>query len=170
MLNSGHGAAHEGPFRRGRVVGKRLLGVVSAGCCLLFFVIGCDSKPNTGAVTGVVTFEGKPVTEGTVTFYPSEGGRPAIGHLGSDGAFTLTTFQVNDGALLGEHKVTIEAKQVTNVPPPPKSLAEEVSQASAPRARAKVKWLVPEKYADQTNSGLTATVTDGANQIDFDLP
>ncbi len=147
----------------------RAIGLLCVGCVLLT-TLGCGSGPDMRSVTGRVTYEGKPISEGTVTFYPAGGGRPAIGHLGSDGAFTLTTFQKDDGALLGEYKVTIEAKQVSNVPPEPKTLTEEIAQAPASRERANVTWLVPEKYTDQTRSGLTAVVADGANQIDFDLP
>ena len=46
------------------------------------------------------------------------------GALGPDGGYTLTTFRDGDGALLGKHRVTIEAKQVSG-PPPPKSFTEE---------------------------------------------
>jgi hypothetical protein len=34
-------------------------------------------------------------------------GKPALGKIESDGAYRLTTFDMNDGAVVGEHWVTI---------------------------------------------------------------
>jgi hypothetical protein len=116
------------------------------------------------------------VTAGKVLFYP-EAGRMALGEIGPDGRYTLTTFQPGDGAPVGAHRVAIEA---TRVGPgsyqAPKNVAEERerSRSAGPGGKVlvagKVDWLVPEKYARPETSGLTATVKGGPNQIDFDLP
>jgi hypothetical protein len=116
------------------------------------------------------------VTQGRILFYP-EAGRAALGDIGPDGTYTLTTFKPHDGALVGPHRVAIHA---TRVGPgslaAPRSAEEEVewSRKGAPGGKVlvagKVEWLVPERYSVADTSGLTATVTRGPNTIDFDLP
>ncbi|TWT75693.1 hypothetical protein Pla123a_32030 [Posidoniimonas polymericola] len=149
--------------------GRRLRWMGPAAIVLT--LLGCGQGPGTAPVSGVVQFDGVPVTQGTVSFYPVAGGRPATGKLGPGGAFELSTFGNGDGALLGGHKVTISAMELINAPPPPKSLSEEISQsAPPPKAGPKARWIVPEKYSAQATSGLTATVVGGTNLIEFDLP
>jgi hypothetical protein len=125
-------------------------------------------------VKGRVTYAGKLVTEGRVTFYP-EAGRMALGTIAADGTYTLTTFKPGDGALIGPHKVAIHA---TRVGPgslvAPRSVEEEAQASRRGGGKVleagKVEWLVPEKYSDHATSGLTAQVKPGSNSIDFDLP
>ena len=136
---------------------------------LLLLSLGCNSNADIGSVTGVVTFNGKAVPEGTITFYPDAGGRPATGKLQPDGSYELSTASPGDGALIGEYKVAIEAKQVTGGAPVHSSLQEEIANPGG-GGPSKVTWLVPEKYASAANSDLTATVTGGDNNIDFKLP
>jgi hypothetical protein len=136
---------------------------------LALLVAGCGgpSRPATSAVTGRVTYAGKPVPLGQVMFYP-ETGRPAMGAIGADGTYRLTTFDKDDGAALGHFKVTITAMRVTG-PPAPKSLEDELRQGSA-AGKTTIEWLVPEKYSRQESTTLTAEVKAGSNTINFDLP
>jgi hypothetical protein len=123
-----------------------------------------------------VTQAGAPVTGGKILFYP-ESGRMALGEIGPDGRYTLTTFRSGDGALVGSHRVAIES---TRVGPgsleTPKTIGEEAerSRNTGPGGKVlvagKVEWLVPEKYSRPETSGLTATVGSAPNEIDFDLP
>jgi hypothetical protein len=132
---------------------------------------GCDSGPKIGRVTGEVTFKSKNVPEGTVTFYPVLGGRPAIGRIQPDGVYRLSTFASGDGAVLGDYTVAIEAKHVASSAPAPKSLEEELAQEGATvPIRTTIEWLVPERYSSAESSGLTAVVNGGENKIDFNLP
>lgn len=75
---------------------------------------GCSKSPfDLAPVHGKVTIDGKPVPAGRVMFAPiakgesREVGKPAFGTLQPDGTFTLTTFEEGDGAVVGEHWVTI---------------------------------------------------------------
>lgn len=135
--------------------------------------LGCGPRlPETGPVTGKVTFQGKPVPEGTITFYPTQG-RSATARLQPDGSYTLTTFSENDGAIVGSHQVTIEAVRF-NAPPRATSFEEEIATARGGK-RMDVpaqgpQWLVPQKYSDRTTSDLKAEVQSGKNTIDFNLP
>lgn len=135
-------------------------------------VVGCNKGPELTPVTGTVEFDGKPVESGTISFYPASGGRPAVGKLGPGGHYQLSTLQEGDGALLGEHKVTIDSRKVIDGLPEPKSLQEEIEQANNNERRPspKVVWIVPKKYRAQATSGLTASVNQGSNEIDFKLP
>jgi hypothetical protein len=123
---------------------------------------------------------GKPVTTGAVWFYPAASGRPAIGEIGSDGRYTLATFAPADGALLGEHRVVIESREINRtLAPAPKAAADLPAdlpdyvrrelESSMP-IREKVTWFVPEVYAATATSPLRADVKPGQNTIDFDLP
>jgi len=119
---------------------------------------GCGSssdKKETAPVSGVVTYEGRPVVTGTIMFTPLEGGRPATGELQVDGSYVLQTYGEADGAILGEHKVTITSLNLGG------GLPEDAVSEPIP--------LIPEKYFNDTTSGLTATVREGENSISFDL-
>jgi hypothetical protein len=136
------------------------------GCGLL--LAGCGpSRPETAMVAGHVTFRGKAVDSGRITFYPAQG-RPATGAIASDGTYALTTFRNGDGAVMGKHRVTIEARRITGEPMP-KTFAEEKSQL-VPAGQRKVEWIVPEQFAQQDTSPLAAEVVRGGNTINFDLP
>jgi hypothetical protein len=109
-------------------------------------------------------------------FYP-ESGRMALGNIGPDGTYSLTTIKPDDGALVGAHQVAIES---TRVGPgsyqPLQSIEEEMEQSrkKGPGVKVlvagKVEWLVPEKYSRPESSGLTANVGSTTNEINFDLP
>lgn len=80
----------------------------------LCFLTGCSHSPyDLAPVDGSVTIDGRPVTEAKVMFAPiaqggdCNAGKPAFGWLGGDGCFELTTYDENDGAIVGEHWVTI---------------------------------------------------------------
>src|SRR5262249_49326670 len=100
------------------------------------------------------------------TFSPTDGRRLAIGEIGVDGTYSLTTFEPGDGAFVGEHKVTIS---IARSLPPRKPPTDLTGEGHAPPPG--VVWIVPEKYSIEGQSGLTATVERGkANAIDFPLP
>lgn len=77
---------------------------------LLVTLSGCSAgTPGTGAVTGkVTTADGQTVTSGSLTFAPATGteGKPATGVVQADGSYTLTTYEKDDGAVIGRHNVT----------------------------------------------------------------
>src|SRR5260370_767749 len=115
--------------------------------CLTLALSGCGG-PKVATVTGKVTIGGKAVTGGKIMFYP-ESGRMALGEIGPDGSYSLTTFKPGDGALVGPHRVAIES---TRVGPgsyeAPKNIEEEIalSKKGVPGGKVlvagKVEWLV----------------------------
>lgn len=133
---------------------------------LLIWVLGCGrSGTETLAVTGKITCKGQPVAKAMVVFTPvtasGGGGRPATGETDANGKYALSTFAINDGAVPGEHRVSITI--VSDEPEPP------------PGAKETRLWKPPlqpfaDKYTQPATSGLTATVERGKeNSFDFDL-
>lgn len=149
---------------------------VMASLCAL----GCGGTPTPKgrlpvyAVSGTVTYKGKPVTYADVTFSNLDSKKSSFGRTDESGAYRLTTYAGNDGATAGRHTVTIAKLE----PPaaPPKPLAGVESQDYAPPGvdmstdPVKPKPAIPEKYAKAETSGFTAEVSaDGSNQFHFDL-
>lgn len=87
-------------------------------------LVGCQRPAFPVApVHGKVMIDGQPLTEGKVMFAPiaqgggMESGKPAFGPLQGDGSFVLSTYSDNDGAVVGEHWVSIIAPPTTGVSP-----------------------------------------------------
>jgi hypothetical protein len=138
-----------------------------AMCCL---VAGCGpGRPGTVPVSGRVTWQGKPVVTGRITFYPTTG-RPATSPIGPDGGYCLRTFEPGDGTVVGKHCVTIDARRVIDAKAAPKTRKEKLPGGMAVDPEAKLEWLVPEKYSQRSTSPLTAEVTADQKPIDFALP
>ncbi|QDT29279.1 hypothetical protein Enr10x_46300 [Gimesia panareensis] len=133
-------------FIRPRLAGAVLLA--------LFISAGCGGKsedlPETVAVSGVVTYKGNPVPEATIMLYPVQGRKPASGRSDAEGKFTLTTFNKDDGALPGEHQVTVNAFQST---------PEGVSMKSS----------IPTKYSNPSSSPLKVTVSETEPELKLEL-
>ncbi|MBC7854668.1 MAG: hypothetical protein IAF94_14645 [Pirellulaceae bacterium] len=146
-----------------KTVYRTVLGA-SALTLLSFVCTGCGGSSDNlglGAVSGKVTFNGQPVTGGSVMFNPiaSEAkklltGKPAAAEVGSDGSFTLTTYAKNDGAAVGKHRVTFT--------PPVVTIDEkEHKEDSPPLPKSPLAGLVP--------SQAEVEVKAGSNTIDIQL-
>lgn len=114
---------------------------------LPLLLAGCSSQPAN--VSGVVTADGEPVTNGSVTFAPVGEGRPAVGDIGADGSFTLVT-AAGKGAEAGPHKVVYAA-------PEPE---EKEDGSVGPRS----KW-----SGWQTPAGFTVELKSGDNEFKIEL-
>jgi hypothetical protein len=110
---------------------------------------GCGGKasdPNVGPtvpVQGKVTYMGQPLAGGTIQFEPDRG-REASGTIGPDGTFTLTTFNENDGAVVGTHRVA----------------ATGVDKAGSP---------LPNKFSSFNTSKIEVEVTAGKTDYTIDF-
>lgn len=87
---------------------------VSFVALLLLSVSGCgkDAAFDVAPVHGMVTIDGVPLGGGRIVFAPVaagqvNSGKVAHGRLDANGGFTLSTYGENDGAVVGEHWVTI---------------------------------------------------------------
>ena len=77
---------------------------------LLCLGTGCGSNADqqpTGRVEGKVVCQDQELKTGTVMFFPVAGGKHAVGMIGADGNYSLSTYETGDGAILGKHKVVV---------------------------------------------------------------
>jgi hypothetical protein len=132
---------------------------VAFGCALimLLFASGCDrSGLNLAPVEGIVTQNGQPVPGAGVLFLPAQGPM-AMGTTDANGHFTLMTAN-RPGAIVGDHRVVISKTHTT---------ATQVAGERLPRYDTK--YLIPQKYADASTSGLAAKVEDDDNEFEFSV-
>lgn len=123
-------------------------------------------RPKTHPVMGRVELDGLPVEAAKVMFQTTtpDTGRvySAFGYTDSSGRFSLETFTADDGAVAGEHLVTIEKLTFKEAPAP----TNEADVVPPPQEISHL----PERYRSAASSGLTATVTpDGENFFTFSL-
>ena len=147
------------------------------------FFVGCggggNDRPDLVPVMGTVTFKGSPVEGATVTFSNEKSPRSAKGITDSTGEFQLTTFDTNDGAVAGEHDVTISKVEATSDGAMSPGMSKEQMMEKMNEQTEKMKGNVtqfvakstlPGKYADVKTSGLTRTVVgNDANDFKFEL-
>ena len=122
-------------------------------CCLVL-CCGCGSEGKRRALSGSVTFQGKPLEHGNITFLTASG--PAGGALIRAGRYDVPASQ---GLEPGSYRVMISAPVPGGVRSP-----EEIAAGASPRAKEQL----PAKY----NTATTLTVdvkASGTNQFDFNL-
>ena len=128
----------------------------NARCASLFLLIiclliGCQRGPKLGTVSGVITFEGKPIEKATVTFTPLDG-QTSFARTAVDGSYELRFADGRPGAMLGDNAVSIETYRVDT------NKQDEVFEH---------KEILPAKY--NVESELTRVVEAGKNNFDFNL-
>ncbi|QDU88802.1 hypothetical protein Pla175_21860 [Pirellulimonas nuda] len=122
--------------------------------------IGCGERPDLAPVSGHVTLNGKPLDFGVVLFSPSKG-IPAQGEIKEGGAFTMASLHPGDGALVGNHEVSVLCFKGHD----PKAQADkQVGEVSLGPS------LIPIKYTRSGMSGLTVEVpADGIEDFKIEL-
>ena len=97
------------------------------------------SRPERFPVSGTVTYNGRPLGQGKISFLPSNpAGSQADGQIVS-GRYTLMSFAPGDGASPGTYTIIIVSPSI------------------------------PARYQSPSTSGLTAAIQKSANMIDLDL-
>ncbi|MBN2578979.1 MAG: hypothetical protein JXB10_08305 [Pirellulales bacterium] len=122
------------------VLGLLLFGSLASGCS--------DGRPKRVPVSGRVLIDGKPLEVGFLQVLV-KGNRSASAKLGPDGRFTLTTFDENDGCIMGTHRVAVIAGKSLN--------------------DTEFKWFAPPKYANAKTSGLQIEVSGPCDDIELRL-
>jgi hypothetical protein len=126
---------------------------------LIFCCAGCGSKSGLQRVVveGRVTFDGEPVSNGDVMFYPTEiSPAPLAGGSIKDGKYVASA---HGGVPVGERRVEIRAYRK------PKAAAGKSSVGEGPAAEQ----YLPEKF--NARSELNAVVKDNSNPmtLNFEL-
>ena len=152
-----------------RPVGRALRG----GWPMSLLLAGCSSY---GTITGKVTYQGKPLPSGTVTFVPEQGGQAVTSDI-RDGEYKVTKISP------GPAKIAVStpsrpgeiASFIKKMQPSPEKTEKMAPGKSPPAgfdksAEPPKPVPIPNKFNDPNNSGLTYTVKSGSQVHDIDLP
>ncbi len=124
--------------------------------CFLILIAGCSGAASNNPsvmVQGNVTYQGKPVEEGTVNFYDSKQGTGGSAEIESGGSYKTATPIVH-----GNYEVSIN---------PP--LEEKEMKGSMPSMQPKEMANIPPKYRNGKSSGFKATVSGSETEFDFNM-
>jgi hypothetical protein len=157
------------PARSCRLLLALTLSVIATGC----------AEPLQPA-GGKVLVDGVPVNveNGTITFHPTAGGRPASGRIMEDGTFTMSFMNEGDGLPVGDYKVVIVAdiwkERATKTGERDAEILKKagIDDPLSITVAGELIHVVPEVYNTVTTTPLTQTVTeaDQPHQFEFDIP
>ena len=135
-----------------------------------------DGRPQIAPVRGQVTYRGQPVAKASVTFFNDQAPRTASGQTDETGHYRLTTFEPDDGAVIGEHAVTVYKSKMEvetiGVDPSlgPQAYLEALEAASAQAIKAQQAGSsLPRRYVEQSTTDVHERVAPGENVIDIEL-
>ena len=133
-------------------------------CCILIglTVIGCGAKRGVEKVivSGKVSYDGQPVANGQIYFYPAEGTKgPVSGAPIKDGAYVA---RAKDGVPVGKHSVKIEGYRSRNA----SRDGDMLTQSAA--GGAPVQY-IPSKYNQSTLLKATIPGDNGKFALDYEL-
>lgn len=131
---------------------SNLLFIIVLGLGLL----GCNKSESLGTIHGTVTYDGAPVTEGTISFRGDENGLSASDELDAEGKFEVTAA---GGIPPGNYKAFI-------VPP---EVEVSIGPNVAPILKPKDMPNVPKEYRSVRTSPLSTDVKLGDNEVNFEL-
>lgn len=154
---------------------RRLIAGLTAG--MMLASVGCGEKKNTlktEEVEGVVTLDGAPVPDATVTFVPVEMGKgaTATGITDAEGKYRLTAVapgfspQPGSGTLPGEYNVGVVK---VKLPEHPTSTEQAMPKPGQRPQNSAMTYVVPQKFENPLNSGIKKSVKEGKNDIPIDL-
>lgn len=129
--------------------------------------VGCGSSGDVGYVYGVVTLNGEPLPHATVSFYPT-GARASVGRTDENGKYVLHYVKNEDGAVIGEHRVTVSTRVAAEVDRGDRGYDGEGARKQSVLTQGRSESM-PAKYLNPEKTELSAIVKSGSNKIDFDL-
>ena len=125
-----------------------------------------------GKVKGTVKYKGKPVSGAIVSLAMEGAARGATGTTDDNGNYKLTTFDTNDGAIVGTHKVTVVKPIATPLGKAPAELtADDLLKITSEGKLQEVTKSdeLPAKYADLKTTKLQLTIEAGDNEKNIEL-
>jgi hypothetical protein len=154
--------------------GVLVIAFASLACGVVAFT-GCGGGgANQATVSGKVTYNGAPVTGGTLYLGPTAGGPDVPVFINAEGNFVSTN--VPEGEML----VALETESArrnaprydrSSMPSPPAGVQVPPDQQlqDSDKSGQPVYVKIPPKYQDYMTSGLTWTLRKGENKRDFEL-
>ncbi|WP_437184909.1 hypothetical protein SH668x_001997 [Planctomicrobium sp. SH668] len=129
----------------------------------LIVAAGCGGKSDsgpTGAVSGTVTLDGVPFSDGQLSLFSQATGSGATLPLDEEG-----TFKIGDLLKAGDYTVA-----VIPLPPPPPGGAPAAPGAKPSKpTKEKVSTTIPKKYLNAKTSGLTLSIAPGKNSLNVEM-
>jgi hypothetical protein len=120
-------------------------------------VIGCGGDKNVGQVSGTVTYQGKPLPIGTVSFLDSSN-------------HALASSAINNGAYATPGKVPVGPIKAIVTTPSSSSGGRRPTVVRNNKRVEKIRVIpIPAKYGSADSSGLGYTVKPGANTYNIEL-
>jgi len=116
-------------------------------------LVGCAGEGDFGEVSGTVNYDGKPVEDGAINFFPADGKGPTAGDVIKGGKYTVKK------APVGTAKVSISGSKVVGK----KKVYDTKDSPEMPITQE----LLPAKYNEK--SELTFDVKRGTNEKNWDL-
>jgi hypothetical protein len=131
---------------------------------------GCGK--GTATVSGKVSYTGKLLKGGNVTFVSTDGGPTRTSSIKEDGTYTLTDVPV------GTVKVCVETQSLNPVgkpktmkySPPPGMQAPEGFGGGGSADSSKRYMFIPERFSDPEKTDVTYEVKPGTQEYNIDLP
>jgi hypothetical protein len=120
----------------------------------VLILASCDSGPPTAEVSGNVTYDGKPIELGTISFFPRDGKGTTSGGPILNGAYTAK------GVSFGEMDVKINGAKVVGT----RKLYQNNPNSEVEK---NYKEFLPERYNEKTT--LTLDIKERVVKKDFDL-
>jgi len=142
-------AKEERPRTRGH---RRRWFSLALTCLVLAGCGGSGDATPSGTLTGKVTLNGQPFSEGQVSVYSPERGIGASAPLDAQGQFTI-----GERLPAGTYGVAVV--------PPPEPPPQDENPASAPPVTSNI----PQKYRDHQTSGITVEIKEGKNELEIQM-
>jgi hypothetical protein len=129
---------------------------------LLIGVGGCDK---TATVTGTVTYQGRPVTYGSVIFLNADK-TARSGVIATDGSYRV------EGVLPGTARIGVISRDPArgrSAVRGPKSASPATTSETAPTAPASGWFPLPSRFESPASSGLSCDVNSGSSSHDIEM-
>jgi hypothetical protein len=130
-----------------------------AGWLLLGLMLGCGpAGPTRAEVSGTVSLNGTPVSEGSINFFPTDGNKgPEAGGAIRDGKYHIPRAQ---GPVIGKNRVELRSFQksgrmIQDPTAKPGTMMEEITN------------VFPAEY--NSNSTIVREIKPGQNTIEFEI-
>lgn len=131
------------------------------GLLLLPLAIGCGGQAK-GTVSGKVTYQGRPLSSGIVSFVP-ESGAPHYADIQSDGSYRMVN------APVGPVKIGVQSKPKQSASPSARMPRNPQDYGKLEADMNQKESILPDQYTDPNKSGLTYTVKKGKQPFDIEL-
>jgi len=148
-----------------------ILGISALVFATTLFGCGADDGfDRRYTVSGQVTHNGQPLKKGKIFFvHEDTAKRQGSGDIEDGAIVNVTTVDPGDGLFAGKYKVMITALEAVDLAGVTKKYSAVPDQVTIAKAQSKSKSLIPKKYSNAVDSGLTADVSSSNRTLNFEL-